>query len=263
MSILQGSDNHTYHANRTHLSSSNLKQILEDPFKFYNEWVLGNKPEEAEKPYFVEGHFVHTLVLEPELVSNYAIFPGLRRAGNAYETFKAENPNKQIISAAQVHKCEAIYKAYAARKEAMALISGGLSEHTMMANTLGVPIKTRADYINIDKGYIVDIKTTSYGTDIETFKEVIKQYKYQLSAALYCQVAFETYKKLFDFYFIVISKSDLTCNVYKASSETLSEGAAMYTKALVLYKKCKETGVWALEHPTHTFDTKDYEILDV
>lgn len=263
MSILQGSSNKAYHADRTSLSSSNLKMILENPYKFYDEWVLGNKPEEVDKPYFVEGSFFHTLVLEPELISDYAIFPGLRKAGHAFEDFKKNNPNKQIISAAQTHKCEMMYKAYATRKEAMNLISGGLSEHTMMANILGVPIKTRADYINVDKGYIVDVKTTSYGTDIETFREIIRQYKYQLSAALYCQAAFEVYNKLFDFYFVVVSKSDLTCDIYKASSETLSEGAAMFTKALVLYKKCKETGIWAIEHHKPTFDSKDYEILDV
>lgn len=88
MNILQGSSNLEYHADRTSLSSSNLKTILEDPHKFYNEWVLGNKKVEEEKPYFIEGHFTHTLLLEPELVSNYVVYPGLRKHGAAFEQFK-------------------------------------------------------------------------------------------------------------------------------------------------------------------------------
>jgi hypothetical protein len=252
-----------YHADRTSLSSSNLKQILKDPQQFYQEWILGNKEDKKENPAFLEGKFVHTLILEEHLIEKYAVYMGLKRQGATWESFKAEHAGKDLITIAQVQRCQALFKAYSARKEAMAMISGGVSEHTMLTTILDVPIKTRADYINIDKGYIVDVKTTAYPSDIDSFREVINQYSYELSAALYCQAAYNNYGKLFDFYFIVLSKADLTCDIYKASSDTLSKGSAMVTQALVRYKKCRASGVWDVEQPREAFDSKDYEILSI
>lgn len=263
MSKLYTSTNEEYHADRTSLSSSNLKQILKDPAKFYDEWVLGNKKKEEEKDAFTEGTFTHSLILEPEKLGEYVIYPGLRKAGATWEAFKEANKDKKIISAAQNARCENYYKSYAEIKASSQLISGGISEHTMLTTVLGVPIKCRADYINIDAGYIVDIKTTSYGSDLESFSETIKSYMYDLSAALYCQAALDTYKKLFDFYFIVISKSDLTCDIYKASSDTLSNGAAKMIKALVVYKKCKRSGIWELNNNNNRVIDTLYNIKEV
>lgn len=255
-------DNNAYHSNRTHLSSSSLKQLLKSPEQFYVEWVLGQKAEEVENPNFTEGSFVHTLLLEPELVDQYAIFPGLRKAGAAWEEFKALNPSKTILSAAQVRRCEQLYQGYASLPIAVEMLQGGFSEHTMLADILGVPVKTRADYINVSKGYIVDVKTTAAPTDLECFKATVAQYSYELSASLYCEAARANYGKLFDFYWLVLSKNDGRCAVYKASTETLSLGTALYTQAIVLYKVCKESGVWRKEQPTLAFNAK-YEIEEI
>lgn len=256
------SDNETYHNNRTHLSSSSLKMLLKSPEQFYVEWVLGQSPPTVENPNFSEGSFVHSLILEPETISQYAIYPGLRKSGSAFEEFKAKNPNKTILSAAQVHRCEKLYKAYTDMPIALELLKEGLAEHTMLADILGCPIKTRADFINIPKGYIVDIKTTAGPTDIDAFKATVLQYSYELSAALYCEAARVNYNKLFDFYWLVLSKSDGQCAIYKASSDTLTFGAAMYTQAIVLYKKCLESGIWRKEQPALEF-TSNYEILEI
>jgi len=260
--ILLNSDDITYHSNRTHISSSNIKQLLKSPEQFYTEWVLGQKPPEKENPNFSEGKMVHSLILEPEKMSQYAIYPGLRKAGAAFEAFEAANPHKTILSAAQVRRCEELYKAYAKMPVATVMLRNGFAEHTMLANILDVPIKTRADFINIDAGYIVDVKTTAAPTDIDVFRATVTQYSYELSAALYCEAARENYGKLFDFYWLVLSKQDGQCAIYKASSDTLSLGAAMYTQGLVLYKKCLKSGIWSLNQPAESFSS-DYEILEV
>lgn len=244
--ILLESTNEQYHADRTRLSSSNLKLLLKDPAKFYAEWVLGLKTEQ-HKPAFDEGSFVHSLILEPEKLGHYVVYPGLRKAGEAWEKFKAENVGKIILSAPQVNRCEQLYKSYAATDIATNILRNGVPEHTMLGSYLDVPIKTRADYINIDMSYIVDVKTTAAPTDKELFAHTVTEYGYDLSAALYCQMAYENYGKLFDFYWLVLSKSDQGCAVYKASSSTLSRGNSLVTSAIVLYKKCMATGLWTLE----------------
>lgn len=259
---LTKASNAEYHKDNTHLSSSSIKMLLKNPAQYYQEYILGNKSTES-RPQFDEGSFVHTLVLEPEKVADYAVFPGLRKSGKAWEEFQAANKGKIILSAPQVNRCEQLYKSYASLPVATALLQGGSPEFTMTGKMLDVPVKARADYINIDKKYIVDIKTTSMPSDSEIFRHTIREYGYDLSAALYCQIAHDNFNSLFDFYWIVISKSDMMTNVYKASSQTLSEGAALVTAGLVLYKKCKASGVWDFEQPRPSFDSADYEVIEL
>ncbi len=263
--IITGEDitNEAYHANKSHLSSSSLKLLLESPETFYQEHILGNRAERPENPNFDLGSYTHSLILEPDKMAHYAVYSGLRKQGAAWEAFKDANKGKTILSAPQVHQAGRLHAAYQGRAEAVKLLQGGAAEHTMVAELLGVPCKARADYINTDKGYIADVKTTSYPADIDSFRDVIHRFHYDLSAAFYCDIAYKVYGKIFDFYFVVLSKSDLTCEVYRASTETLSTGSGMVMQALVLYKRCQASGVWSHEQPRPTFDSRDYEILSV
>jgi hypothetical protein len=264
MSIFRGTTNVDYHANKSHLSSSGLKLLLKDTVQFHKEYILGKK-ENISKPVFDEGSFVHTLILEPEKISEYAIYPGLRKGGKEFEAFKANNPNKIILSASQVLRCEGLYKSYSALPLATEMIQGGFPEFGMDSIVLGVPVKARADYINIDKHYIVDVKTTSMPTMTDLFKETVVQYGYDLSAALYAQIAYDTFGHLFDFYWLVLSKTDNKCCIYKATSATLSKGSALVTQALFKYKQCSESGIWTADAgQQHTFTQEaQYEIEEI
>ena len=234
--------NEDYHAIRTHLSSSNLKTILKDLPKFKAEWFDNLKTEES-KSVFDEGSFVHSLILEPDKIEQYAIYPGLRKAGKAYEEFKAENPNKIILSAAQSHRCENLAKTALKHKLVQKLLQNGFPEHTMLSEVLGVPVKKRSDYI-VPGNYIVDVKTTSMPSDTDIFRQTVSQYMYELSAALYCEIAFNNTGKQHDFYWLVLSKADGGCVIYKASSATLAYGKGLVTTALLKYKNALATGNW-------------------
>lgn len=234
-----------YHANRTHLSSSLLKVLLKDPQEFYRQWVLGEKNEEYN-PAFVEGSLTHTLCLEPEKLGDYAVYPGSVRRGKEFEAFKLANPGKELVTATQLEKAKLYARACFANPVAVHLLSGGQEEFAISANILETPMKMRADYINLDKDYIVDIKTTSRPSEMGLFKNSIIDYGYDLSAALYCGIAREVYDRTFDFYWIVISKSDLGCEVYKASSSTLTNGRILVRRAVKLFNKCTLTNEWKM-----------------
>src|SRR5690606_26779535 len=130
------------------------------------------------------------------------------------------------------------------------LLKGGEPEATICQKLEDVPVKIRCDYINIDKGYIADVKTTSFDSDVNSFRITVEQFGYDLSAALYTEVASKFYGKDFDFYFIVINKKNLDCEVYKASKDTILKGQSKVYKAISIYKNCLKTNKWTLEENT-------------
>jgi hypothetical protein len=255
--------NEQYHSDTNFLSSSDLKLILKDPEQFYKEKILGEK-ERVESAAFEDGTFIHSLILEPNAVKDeYAFYPGLVKRGAEFEKFKADNVGKKIISLPQKTRCELLFNSYNKLEAAKSLINGGESEFSIVQEILDVGIKVRCDYIN-QGGYIVDVKTSGYPVDLESFKLTVDQYRYDLSAALYCMAAEKYFNRKFDFYFIALSKKDLNCEVFKLSEMSRRKGDALILEALDLYKECKKTGLWKKkDNPLIKPTLTDYEVLEI
>jgi PDDEXK-like domain of unknown function (DUF3799) len=244
LGINAGLTNAEYHAEREHLSSSNLKLLLESPQQFYKQKILGEKESKSSAAMDL-GSYVHTLILEPENVqAEYAFYEGWRKQGKEFDAFKQEAGNKIVISKPQAHTGQLMANTVKACPPALDLLKGGVAELSLASRILDVPVKMRADYLQPEKGYVLDVKTTRYPNDPFTFKQTCRGLGYDLSAALYCEIAHNIYGKLFDFYWLVISKTDMSAAVYKASSTTLTEGASLVNKALVTYKKCLSSNTW-------------------
>lgn len=221
-----------------------LKLLLKDAKAFDAKWHR-NEGNNEDKEAFQDGSLVHSMILEPHLVAvEYAFYPGLRRVGAAFEAFKVANPGKRILTEAQRLRAIKYVDAYTKNLAAVQLISGGSPEHTVEGTVLEVACKARFDYVNFDQGYVLDVKTTGMPSGREIFRDAIKAYGYDLSAALYLELAEKQYGKSFKWYFVVISKTDLDCKVYSLSEETLRTGKAFLYSALVKYKRCKESGLW-------------------
>lgn len=243
--------NTEYHSDKLWLSSSSFKKVRKNSAAFYDEEILGNRPPELEKGYLTEGSLTHSLILEPHLVqSEYAFYEGMRKQGAQWDSFKADpaNVGRTIVSAPQKAKAYAYHRAYLQNEEAVELIGeGGLSEHTICQIFNDVPTKVRADRINVDKGFIADVKTSSFGVTKEEAEQTVRHWEYELSAALYAAVFEQYYGKLFDFFWIFISKTDLECRVYKMSDTTRMRGMKMYREGLETYKRCLATGDWSVK----------------
>jgi hypothetical protein len=255
--------NEKYHAEKEHLSSSNLKMLLKDTKQFYKDKILG-EGEPLKGAFLDEGNYAHSLILEPHMVDEeYSFFEGNRKAGKDWKAFEAEHKDsgKIILSAPQKLRVENWVKAYNKRPEAVDLVKGANSELSLFSEMLGVPLKVRADIINVEKGFIADVKTTASDPDVDTFRFTVEQYGYDLSAALYVDMFSRKYEKPFDFYFIVLGKRTLTCEVYKASDLTLGKGRRKVMNAIKIYKGCLESGKW--DSIKEVKPITDYEILEV
>lgn len=241
--------NEDYHADRQYLSSSVLKVIYESLADYKKYYIDGEKKAFGNENALQEGSLFHTKILEPHLESQqYQVFPGFRKAGTEFEQFKATADSRTIVSAAQVAKVNSLVDAYKRDKNAVTLMQGTEPELTLCGMLHDVPIKVRFDAINIQQGYIADLKTTSYASGIDSFRQTLKDLKYELSAALYTEMAEQFYGKPFDFYFIVASKRDNECHTYKTSLQTMMRGRRMVLDACTKYKKAKESGIWVEEN---------------
>ena len=260
--------NSEYHNDKKYVSSSVLKTVLKSLDKYYDEYVLGNKPEFSQTTLaaFSEGSLTHAHILEPHTVANdFAFFKGFRKAGPEYEAFlAAQRKGVPVISSPQKHRVDQLIAAYKARPEAVELIKNGFAEQTICGNLFGVDVKVRFDYINVEAGYIADVKTTGYGSDLESFKLTVNDFSYQLSAALYCAMAEQYYGKPFKFYFIVLSKKTFTCDVYVASKKTMNDGKRMVQEACLKLKNARENNCWTeITERDKLALVTDYEIQEL
>lgn len=251
--------NHCYHSDRKYLSSSVLKKVLESLEDYHREYILGEKPavSSSTQANFDVGTLTHTLILEPHLAADsYYLYKGMVKRGQEWDRFvsSVEDKTLPILSINQVNTANALFDCFNKLDAAKNLVAKGEPELTICGTLHGVPIKTRFDWINAEQGFIADVKTTGYGSDLESFKDSFANFQYDLSAALYLQMAEQYYGKPFDFYFIVLSKKDKTCDVYKLSDKTRSQGETKVLQASQIYLEAKRTNVWTNRT---TFDKLD------
>lgn len=258
MGINENISNEDYHADTEYISSSVLKVFL-NPEKFHKKYVLKEK-ENHNQAALDFGTMAHLMLLEPHLFdSAYVIFDGPIRRGKVFDDFKNANSGKIILTPNEVDKLKALKHQFENNEDGPKLLENCLFEHTMCGELDGVAIKTRADAINVDSGYIVDVKTTSYEGDKDSFISTLFSLYYDLSAALYCTIARQIYGKSFDFYYIVLSKSSVSCNIYKTSGSTFEKGIHRLNHALKIYKNYLLTSEYKYESLDSEEDNKNIQ----
>lgn len=236
--------NEDYHADRSYISSSGLKLILQDEKEYHKKYIQGIKDD--SKDFFDFGTYIHALILEPHTVDQeFAFFKGAVKRGKLYDEFIKKNNNKIIISKKEVESGEKIMEAFNKSKLAKSMIKDGIAEDTYCAEIDGVKVKVRTDYLKDD--CIVDVKTTSKGVNKQTLEATCVKYDYDLSAALYMDVTNlfrldHGMNILNEFYFLFINKKDSDIVVAKASREMISNGRRKYMAAIKKYKKLKKGG---------------------
>lgn len=134
-----------YHGVKGTYSSSQLKDLLDDPDLFRKKYIEKSIPRK-ESDAFDLGTFVHSGVLEPHnLEKDCAVFPGKIRSGAKWETFKQANKDKAIILSSQWDLCKDLTAKVRSSDTAMGYINEGKAEVSMFVKVL---IVWDHDYIN-------------------------------------------------------------------------------------------------------------------
>lgn len=254
-----------YHNKPGTFSSSQMKDLLEDPEIFYRKYIT-KEQERISIPAFDVGTYFHTAILEPDKLKNEsAVYVGVRR-GKEWEKFQVENAGKNIITESEQKVADGLIKAVQSSPIAMGRISRGTPEVSgfvdlvifeneiysldgkFMLGKYGwieakkkpskkesviIPMKVRADLLA--EMFILDLKSTTGNVKSDkAMKLKVSDYNYDLSAALYLDLfTLLTGKVISEFVWTFASKDYFNCKSYIATAENIQVGRAKYRKAIL------------------------------
>lgn len=234
--------NEDYHSVDTHYSSSQIKDAVDDIRTFHGKYVVKSIPNEfssAVRSAMDIGTYYHTAILEPENVSKeFAIWEGIRK-GKAYEEFCHKNSGKIVLPAKDLEKAEILTQATKEDTVTMGLLSNGEAETSAFGELMGLPVRVRADWMDLERGFIMDLKSTTGSVyDKMAILKKIDNLNYDLSAALYLdtfnkvleELGYE--ERLKSFYWSFASKDARKCQVWKATDEMIAVGRAKYKQGI-------------------------------
>ena len=245
--LIYDMSNDDYHAHQA-ISSSNCKDLLKSPWSYQHK---RDNPT-SQTPSMVFGSLVHALVLEPSTFeARYFIADKPKRNtkdGKAkYAELLQECATRTWVSRDDYLKASDMTCSLLASNTANLLLKGGSSEVAIFwqDRATGIECRAKCDYINLDAGYIVDLKTTSSLANEKGFKSTLLKYQYHLSAAMYLEGFSQAIGSKLDFLFIVIeSAPPYNFGVYKLGVDLLTQGSGLYRDALAVYKRALDKGTF-------------------
>ncbi|MCL4683076.1 MAG: PD-(D/E)XK nuclease-like domain-containing protein [Rhodocyclaceae bacterium] len=253
-----GISHEDYHADRSCVSVSSLKEMLRSPAHYRAYLDIGRK----ETPSLMFGTAAHVRLLEPQdFAQRYVVAPPGDRRTKAYKDFEAANAGKAILTADEAAAIERIAANVDAHQGAAALLRRGLKEVTLIwqdAET-GIWIKARPDClaISLDTGVCLDLKTTEDASP-NAFVRACASYSYDLQAAVYLDGLREVFGRDFDFCFLPAEKSEPHgVALYGAPEDMLESGRRKFRRALRQLAECRQTNTWPSYQPEG-----DYEVLE-
>ena len=226
------------------LSFTSLERFSVSPKAFINYKLAKFEQTEA----MILGQLVHMMVLEPDKVSTYFVeapeVNGATKEGkavwhNLYCQYVEQVPAegfKMTISDIQTAIAESanINILPAKTFQAASLRADAIKENQVAAQYLqgqaevklpegfklfSIPFSGRADLVNLEEGFIMDIKTMSDASRQNAAREVVRK-KYHWQAAIYME-AFE----LENFYFVCVDGSG-EVSVHEISSGLKTQALA-------------------------------------
>lgn len=250
--------NEDYHSMEG-LSSTNIKQIIECPRKFFNKKILGLKQE--DKKYFIKGTAFHKFLLENNsFFEEYEIVETLDLRKKAdKELYKSiKESGKTPIIEKDMKEIEKMSLSLMDIPVINKVMRQGTAESSIFwkeKNTKEL-LKCRPDYFTDD--FIIDLKSTKNASPDSFSKDVIK-YNYHVQAAMYLDGLSElTGNTSRQFMFIAAEGyPDFICEWYVLDENLISLGRDLYKSAINLYQKMVSKNKW----PTYCSKIEDHQIF--
>lgn len=189
--LIHDLDENAYHAATDSLSASGAKVLL------------GRRPPSSDSDALVFGRLVHTVILEPHKLDQYAVLNadviGVKADGSKADNptatkawkdavFAAKRDGLTVIDGRTLAKAQAMAAAIRDHPEAGRLLAAA-TDHEVSAyaeHPSGAMVRARFDLVG--PGFIGDIKTCR-DADPENFGRVVNDLMYHVGAANYLDIA--------------------------------------------------------------------------
>ena len=214
-------------------SNSDISTLLTNPL------ALG--AEQKPNINFLIGGYFHTAILEPDKLKKYRIIPSSTRNTKLYKEISA---GEMCLLQHEVDKLELMIDTMLSNDACNDLINGIDVEYEKpgIKEIEGLLWKGKADIVNHDEKYVVDLKTTS---NLHNFRSSAYKYNYDSQAYIY--------RKLFgyDLIFLAIDKATRQIGIFDCSDKFYDSGKEKVKQAVEQ---------WKLFYENPDFDPKNYFI---
>jgi len=254
--------NEEYHADRSRISKSGLDKIAKSPAHYYAQYLDPNAKPDEKTDALILGSAVHSAILEPDdFKGRYATINDTKiineiggakpRSTTKYKEWYAEQlsivGNKEIISLSDYNYCLLIRDKVRSHPTASVLLASGYAEQTFLFDEpiSGAPAKIRMDWLNLQNGVIVDIKTTEDASP-RGFARSVEKYRYHVQDAFYSDGLYQAEGIQIDgFVFIAVEKQQPhNIGVYVLPAGGTQKGRELYQDNCVTYAECLQSGIW-------------------
>lgn len=251
-----------YHTISGSYSSSQLKDILEDPELFHAKYIAKTIARKTMSAFDI-GTYFHTWVLEPEKLDiECCVYEG-KRIGKNWDAFKAHNMKKTIITKTELLVAKGLVDVVLNSPIAAGRLKRGTPEVSCFlkvrvwhgdiyaitwkkvlgrygwedtvvpAKGVDIWLKVRADWLG--ESFVLDLKSTRGNAKNErAMRNKVSELNYDLSAALYLDIfSAAKQKKMSEFVWTFASKDFFNCKSYIASTDNISIGRAKWKLAVL------------------------------
>ena len=214
-------------------SNSDISTLLTNPL------ALG--AEQKPNINFLIGGYFHTAILEPDKLKKYRIIESSTRNTKLYKEISG---GEMCLLQHEVDKLELMIDTMVSNDACNDLINGIDVEYEKpgIKEIEGLLWKGKADIVNHDEKYVVDLKTTS---NLHNFRSSAYKYNYDSQAYIY--------RKLFgyDLIFLAIDKVTRQIGIFDCSDKFYDSGKEKVKQAVEQ---------WKLFYENPDFDPKNYFI---
>lgn len=244
--------NEAYHAGPG-VSKSHLDLIAQSPRHYWAAYIDPDREPRKVTPALVLGSAIHAAVLEPhEFARHYVAEPKdinkRTKDGKAeYEAFLADHPGYTVLTTEQMQQVNGCAGAALRHPEVAELLKAGHAELSFYARDgdTNELIKCRTDWLDYDRGLIVDLKTTEDASP-RAFQRSVLAYRYHVQVAWYrAVIAGAVDIRLPRWVFIALEKSPpYAVGIYRLSDEFIAAGQALARRDLIKLSTCRMLDQW-------------------
>lgn len=166
-----------------------------------------------------------------------------------FKQFQVDHPTEYCLDEDEFNLCYRMITALIEEPEVMEYLKGALIEPTIIGHfpDTEVPCKIRPDYLHLEKGLSINIKTTTDASE-SGFIYSSRDYQYDFQSAFYCAMLSEHYNKSFDEVHILVEKTDdgepIPIKIFTFGPETLSWARFQMEQIIKKIPDCERKGMW-------------------